>query len=70
MPELPDVDVYVVHLQRRIVGATLEHIRLASPFLLRSVQPPLTEAQWEEPSSACPAWASASSSPSKAGWRS
>jgi formamidopyrimidine-DNA glycosylase len=44
VPELPDVDVYVVHLQRRIVGATLEHIRLASPFVLRSVEPPLREA--------------------------
>jgi formamidopyrimidine-DNA glycosylase len=44
VPELPDVDVYVVHLQRRIVGATLEHIRLASPFVLRSFEPPLREA--------------------------
>jgi formamidopyrimidine-DNA glycosylase len=44
VPELPDVDVYVVHLQRRIAGATLEHIRLASPFVLRSVEPPLREA--------------------------
>jgi formamidopyrimidine-DNA glycosylase len=44
VPELPDVDTYVVHLQRRIAGACLEHIRLASPFVLRSVEPPLREA--------------------------
>jgi formamidopyrimidine-DNA glycosylase len=44
VPELPDVDVYVVHLQRRIAGATLDHIRLASPFVLRSVDPPLRDA--------------------------
>ena len=44
MPELPDVDVYVTHLQRRILGATLEHIRVASPFVLRSVEPPLRDA--------------------------
>ncbi len=45
MPELPDVDVYVIHLQRRIAQATLERIRLASPFVLRSVEPPLREAE-------------------------
>jgi formamidopyrimidine-DNA glycosylase len=41
MPELPDILMYLEALQRRIVGQTLERIRLASPFLLRSVQPPL-----------------------------
>jgi formamidopyrimidine-DNA glycosylase len=45
VPELPDVDVYVIHLQRRIAQATLERIRLASPFVLRSVEPPLREAE-------------------------
>ena len=44
MPELPDVDVYVGALSSRIEGRTLERIRLNSPFLLRSVTPPLTEA--------------------------
>ena len=39
MPELPDVTVYVEHLARRAVGARLAAIRLASPFLLRSVTP-------------------------------
>jgi len=41
MPELPDVVVYVEALEARIVGAVLEKIRLASPFLLRTVDPPL-----------------------------
>jgi formamidopyrimidine-DNA glycosylase len=39
VPELPDITVYVEALERRIVGATLERIRLASPFVLRSVDP-------------------------------
>lgn len=39
MPELPDVTVYVSCLERDVVGATLDGIRLASPFLLRSVSP-------------------------------
>src|SRR5919201_1294461 len=41
MPELPNVEVYVRALRPRIVGQALERIRLASPFLLRSVEPPL-----------------------------
>jgi formamidopyrimidine-DNA glycosylase len=44
MPELPDILVYLEALQPRIVGRTLERIRLVSPFLLRSVQPPLESA--------------------------
>ncbi|HUR27910.1 MAG TPA: DNA-formamidopyrimidine glycosylase family protein [Planctomycetota bacterium] len=39
MPELPDIEVYVGCLAERIVGATLEGIRLENPFLLRSVEP-------------------------------
>ena len=42
MPELPDVDVYVACLDRRIVGRRLENLRIASPFLLRTVSPPPT----------------------------
>ena len=45
MPELPDVDVYVAALEARIKGATLERIRLSSPFLLRTVTPPLSAAE-------------------------
>jgi formamidopyrimidine-DNA glycosylase len=41
MPELPDVTVYVEHLERLLEGQTLRRVRLASPFVLRSVQPPL-----------------------------
>ena len=45
MPELPDIVVYVEGLERRIVGQPLEKIRLASPFVLRSVTPPISEAE-------------------------
>ncbi len=44
MPELPDITVYLECLHPRVVGQTLEQVRLASPFLLRSVEPPLSEA--------------------------
>ena len=44
MPELPDVTVYIEALETRILGQTLDRVRLASPFLLRSVDPPLAEA--------------------------
>ena len=43
MPELPDVTVYVERVAERVVGQTLERVRLASPFLLRSVEPPLAQ---------------------------
>lgn len=43
MPELPDVVVYLEALTSRIGGARLERVRLASPFLLRSVEPPLDD---------------------------
>jgi formamidopyrimidine-DNA glycosylase len=42
MPELPDVDLYVAALHGRISGASLENVRLNSPFLLRTVTPPIT----------------------------
>ena len=45
MPELPDVELYVEHLTRRLAGRTLERVRLASPFLLRTVAPPLSSAE-------------------------
>jgi len=44
MPELPDVTVYIEALDARIRGARLESVRLKSPFVLRSVDPPLAEA--------------------------
>ena len=45
MPELPDVELYIHALEPRVVGETLEKVRLASPFLLRSVEPPVREAE-------------------------
>jgi formamidopyrimidine-DNA glycosylase len=39
MPELPDIVVYIEALDRRINGRRLERLRLANPFLLRSVEP-------------------------------
>jgi len=41
MPELPDITVYIEAMERRIVGQTLTNIRLASPFLLRTADPPI-----------------------------
>ena len=43
MPELPDVTAYLAALESRILGQPLERIRLASPFLLRTVHPPLQD---------------------------
>jgi formamidopyrimidine-DNA glycosylase len=43
MPELPDITVYLEQLRPRIQGQVLQKVELASPFLLRSVEPPLTE---------------------------
>jgi formamidopyrimidine-DNA glycosylase len=43
MPELPDVAVYVEALERRVVGRALLKIRLGSPFVLRTVDPPPAE---------------------------
>lgn len=43
MPELPDVELYLHALRPRIVGSRLEGIRLASPFLVRSFDPPISE---------------------------
>ena len=45
MPELPDITVYVEALEKRIVGRKLERIRIANPFLVRSVDPPISEAE-------------------------
>ena len=39
VPELPDITIYLEALEARILGRTLEKVRLASPFLLRTVEP-------------------------------
>ncbi|HXC42259.1 MAG TPA: DNA-formamidopyrimidine glycosylase family protein [Candidatus Dormibacteraeota bacterium] len=41
MPELPDILAYISALEPRIVGRPIKQVRLASPFLLRTVKPPL-----------------------------
>ena len=45
MPELPDISAYREALALRIEGARLERVRLSSPFLLRSVDPPLSDCE-------------------------
>jgi len=44
MPELPDITVYIEALECRIVGKALTEVRRNSPFLLRTVEPPLDAA--------------------------
>lgn len=45
MPELPDITVYIEALEKRVLGARLEKVRLASPFLLRTAVPPIKTAE-------------------------
>ena len=45
MPELPDIDVYVESLERRILGAVLNRLTLNNPFLLRTAVPPIASAE-------------------------
>ncbi len=45
MPELPDIAAYLTALKPRVAGQQLQRIRLASPFLLRTVQPPISAAE-------------------------
>ncbi len=44
MPELPDISLYLDHLERRITGAELRSVRIVSPNLLRTFDPPLESA--------------------------
>jgi formamidopyrimidine-DNA glycosylase len=48
MPELPDISAYIRALESRIVGKSIEHVRLASPFLLRTVDPPIASVEGRE----------------------
>jgi formamidopyrimidine-DNA glycosylase len=45
MPELPDIAAYISALEPRVIGQPLEHVRLASAFLLRTAQPPIESAE-------------------------
>jgi formamidopyrimidine-DNA glycosylase len=44
VPELPDIVVYIEALEKRILNQTLERVRVSSPFLLRTADPPLRSA--------------------------
>ena len=43
MPELPDIVCYLHALETRVAGQRLERLRIASPFLLRTADPPLAD---------------------------
>ena len=45
MPELPDITVYMEALEKRILGERVERVRIVSPFLLRTVEPPVASAE-------------------------
>jgi formamidopyrimidine-DNA glycosylase len=45
MPELPDIAAYISALEPRIVGQPIKRVRLASPFLLRTVEPPIVDVE-------------------------
>ena len=45
MPELPDIAAYMEALESRVMGRTLERVRLGNPFLLRTLEPPLKSAE-------------------------
>src|SRR3989475_6593335 len=45
MPDLPDISAYIAALESRIVGEPIEHVRLATPFLLRTVEPPIASVE-------------------------
>ena len=45
MPELPDVTVYIEALEERVLNQTILRVRIASPFVVRSFDPPIREAE-------------------------
>src|SRR5712691_9515259 len=45
MPELPDIAAYIAALEARIVAQPIERVRIASPFLLRTATPPITNVE-------------------------
>jgi len=48
MPELPDISAYISALEPRVLGQRLEKVRIASPFLLRTAQPPVAAAEGKD----------------------
>jgi formamidopyrimidine-DNA glycosylase len=53
MPELPDITAYIEALEQRISGRTLTHAQIASPFLLRTIEPPVAACVSQQVSSLC-----------------
>jgi formamidopyrimidine-DNA glycosylase len=45
MPELPDILAYITALEPRVIGQSLHRVRLANPFLLRTIDPPLARTE-------------------------
>jgi formamidopyrimidine-DNA glycosylase len=45
LPELPDIAAYIEALEPRVVGETLERVRIGNPFLLRTIEPPVASAE-------------------------
>jgi formamidopyrimidine-DNA glycosylase len=45
MPELPELAVYLEHLRARLCGQTLQRVRIANPFVLRTALPPISAAE-------------------------
>jgi formamidopyrimidine-DNA glycosylase len=45
MPELPDIAAYITALETRILGQPIERVRVTSPFLLRTAQPPISSVE-------------------------
>jgi formamidopyrimidine-DNA glycosylase len=45
MPELPDIAAYISALETRIIGHSIERVRLSSPFLLRTTRPPVADVE-------------------------
>jgi formamidopyrimidine-DNA glycosylase len=45
MPELPDITAYIAAIEARILGRPLEHVRVASAFLLRTAKPAVAETE-------------------------
>jgi len=45
MPELPDIAAYISALEPHIIGQPLKRVRLASAFLLRTVEPPIADSE-------------------------
>ena len=48
MPELPDITIYIEALRRRIAGRVLQRIQIASPFLVRTATPPISNAEGKQ----------------------